>query len=248
LPPGRSDACCSSCVARPGGENGTPRRAVAGCWPMGAPRQRVPGRCAHSARRHGATPGANTGSAADKGWPRSLADLWCGVVVVELRGFEPLTPCMPSMLGAFTTPHRTSRAHTTVLVRGAVEGRVVGRGEVTRSAVSGKSLAGPCVVVHGTNAGASGLQVICGEGCNHGWSAWTWPCEAMGRRWTVGDALLLLGQRRALASGWLTGDRGSGCVACGTQARLHARRRARVRDLSSPDQNLGLAEPDRSWR
>jgi hypothetical protein len=51
--------------------------------------------------------------------------LTCGVVVVELRGFEPLTPCMPLMLGEFTTPRRTSRAHTTTQVRGAVEGRVV---------------------------------------------------------------------------------------------------------------------------
>jgi DNA invertase Pin-like site-specific DNA recombinase len=31
--------------------------------------------------------------------------------VVELRGFEPLTPCMPSMRGRFTTPCRTSCAH-----------------------------------------------------------------------------------------------------------------------------------------
>ena len=65
----------------------------------------------------------------------------CGSVVVELRGFEPLTPCMPLMCGEFTTPRRTSRAHTTTLVRGAVEGRVVRRREAACSAVSGKSLA-----------------------------------------------------------------------------------------------------------
>ena len=41
----------------------------------------------------------------------------CGVVVVELRGFEPLTPCMPSMRGRFATPCKTSRPHTTVQVR-----------------------------------------------------------------------------------------------------------------------------------
>jgi hypothetical protein len=61
--------------------------------------------------------------------------------VVELRGFEHLTPCMPLMLGEFTTPRRTSRDHTTTLVRGAVEGRVVRRHEAACSAVSGKSLA-----------------------------------------------------------------------------------------------------------
>jgi hypothetical protein len=43
--------------------------------------------------------------------------------------------------GEFTTPCRTSRAHTTGLMRGAVEGRVVRRREGTRSAVSGKFLA-----------------------------------------------------------------------------------------------------------
>jgi hypothetical protein len=75
--------------------------------------------------------------------------------LVELRGFEPLTPCMPLMLGWFTMPCRTSRAHTTALVSGAVEGRVVRRREVACSAVSGKSLArAPCVIVLGTNAGA----------------------------------------------------------------------------------------------
>ena len=65
----------------------------------------------------------------------------CGVVVVELKGFEPLTPCMPLMRGWFTPPRRTSRSHTTTLVRDAVEGWVVRRREVTCSAVSGKFLA-----------------------------------------------------------------------------------------------------------
>ena len=49
-----------------------------------------------------------------------------GVVVVELRGFEPLTPCMPSMRRAFTPPRGTSLDHTTAEVRGAVEGWLVG--------------------------------------------------------------------------------------------------------------------------
>jgi hypothetical protein len=62
---------------------------------------------------------------------------------VELRGFEPLTPCMPLMLGWFTMPCRTSRAHTTALVSGAVEGRVVRRREVACSAVSGNLWQGP---------------------------------------------------------------------------------------------------------
>ena len=59
----------------------------------------------------------------------------------SLTGRTGVTPSLPSMRGAFTTPRRTSRAHTTTLVRGGVEGRVVGRRKAARSAVSGKSLA-----------------------------------------------------------------------------------------------------------
>jgi len=47
----------------------------------------------------------------------------CGVVVVELRGFEPLTPCMPLMRGWFTSPCTTSPTHVNrlfVMKRGAV--------------------------------------------------------------------------------------------------------------------------------
>ena len=52
-------------------------------------------------------------------------------------------------------PSQDLTCHTTTLVRGNVEGRVVRRREVTCSAVSGKSLArAPCVIVIGTNAGA----------------------------------------------------------------------------------------------
>jgi hypothetical protein len=36
--------------------------------------------------------------------------LTCGVVVVELRGFEPLTPCMPSRDPRHSDPHETSRS------------------------------------------------------------------------------------------------------------------------------------------
>jgi hypothetical protein len=64
--------------------------------------------------------------------------LWPGV---ELRGFEPLTSCMPSMRRWFTTPHSTSRPRTTAQVGSAVGGGVVRRGEVACSAVSGKFLA-----------------------------------------------------------------------------------------------------------
>ena len=63
---------------------------------------------------------------------------WPGV---ELRGFEPLTPCMPSMRGWFTSPCATSATHATERVKGAAEGWVVGRRQVTCSVVSGKFLA-----------------------------------------------------------------------------------------------------------
>jgi hypothetical protein len=56
-------------------------------------------------------------------------------------GIEPPTPSLPSMRRSFTSPRGTSRDHTTAQVRGAVEGCVVGRGEVASGVVSGKSLA-----------------------------------------------------------------------------------------------------------
>ena len=70
---------------------------------------------------------------------------------------EPATPSLPSMRGRFTTPHATSRSHTSAQVKGAAEGWSVGRREVTCSAVSGKSLARrlrghACLVVLGTVA------------------------------------------------------------------------------------------------
>jgi hypothetical protein len=56
-------------------------------------------------------------------------------------GIEPATPSLPSMRGGFTTPCSPSRTHTIAQVRGAAGSWVVGRREVARSAVSGKSLA-----------------------------------------------------------------------------------------------------------
>ena len=80
--------------------------------------------------------------------PNATRRLTCGSVVVELRGFEPLTPCMPLMCGWFTSPRATSPTHATEQVKGAAEGWVVGRRQVTCSAVSGKSLArARCVIV-----------------------------------------------------------------------------------------------------
>jgi hypothetical protein len=61
--------------------------------------------------------------------------------LVELRGYEPLTPCMPSMLGWFATPRSTLRPDTFTEVRGAAGEGVVGDGEATCVAVSGKFLA-----------------------------------------------------------------------------------------------------------
>jgi hypothetical protein len=74
---------------------------------------------------------------------------------VELRGFEPLTPCMPSMLGWSTPPCSISRDHTIAQVNAAVENREVRRREVGCGAVSGKSLARAWTVVHGLDAGAT---------------------------------------------------------------------------------------------
>jgi Transposase, Mutator family len=51
------------------------------------------------------------------------------------------------MRGWLTTPSGTSRPHTTAQVRSAVEGRVGGRCEAARSAVTGKSLARTSVTI-----------------------------------------------------------------------------------------------------
>ena len=53
--------------------------------------------------------------------------LTCGVVVVELRGFEPLTPCMPCH------PHRFKLYSAALLgTASALVGEVTGQGAVVR--------------------------------------------------------------------------------------------------------------------
>jgi hypothetical protein len=65
---------------------------------------------------------------------------------VELRGFEPLTPCMPSMRQRFATPYTAYCPPTSTQVKGGAESWAVGRREAMCSAVSGKSLARtPCM-------------------------------------------------------------------------------------------------------
>jgi hypothetical protein len=51
----------------------------------------------------------------------------CGVVVVELRGFEPLTPCMPCHPHPLTRPCAALPSTTSALL-----GAVVGQGAVVR--------------------------------------------------------------------------------------------------------------------
>jgi hypothetical protein len=53
------------------------------------------------------------------------------------------------MRGWFTALCTASCSRTTAQVRGAVEGRVVGRGEETCGVVSGRFLARSCVVLYG---------------------------------------------------------------------------------------------------
>jgi hypothetical protein len=74
--------------------------------------------------------------------PRFLENLWQmalrarvedALCLVELRGFEPLTPCMPCHPHPFTTPFAASLATTSGLLgevvgQGAVVGREAGRG------------------------------------------------------------------------------------------------------------------------
>jgi hypothetical protein len=60
---------------------------------------------------------------------------------MEPSAIESAIPSLPSMRGGVTPPFRTSRPSTSAQMGGAADGRVVGRGEATRSAVSGKSLA-----------------------------------------------------------------------------------------------------------
>ena len=106
---------------------------------------------------------------------------------MELRGFEPLTPCMPLMRGWFTTPCTTSPTYATEQVKGAAEGCVVG-GEVACGVVSGKFLARPGVVAYQDATTASfrlalGVQAdagwaVGGQRCNTSWAVnhlrWPW--------------------------------------------------------------------------
>jgi hypothetical protein len=60
----------------------------------------------------------------------------CRCVVVELRGFEPLTPCVHAIdAPGVRAAGRTSRDHTTAQVEGDAEDRAKGRREVTRGPV-----------------------------------------------------------------------------------------------------------------
>jgi hypothetical protein len=59
--------------------------------------------------------------------------------LVELRGFEPLTSCMPSQRTNHTTHHGTPPGHAALQVSRPVAGRVVRWRVVLRGAVSGKS-------------------------------------------------------------------------------------------------------------
>ena len=81
-----------------------------------------------------------SGNAVAGSWRRGRSaagpGLTCWFGVEPPAGIEPATPSLPSMRGSFTTPCSTSRGHTTVQVGGAANGGVVGRGEVTCSAVS----------------------------------------------------------------------------------------------------------------
>ena len=69
--------------------------------------------------------------------------LTCGVVVVELRGFEPLTPCMPCHPHQFTRPFAALLGTTSALLgQGAGRGAVVRR-EAARGIVADNLLTEP---------------------------------------------------------------------------------------------------------
>src|SRR4029450_5415246 len=67
----------------------------------------------------------------------------CASVVVELRGFEPLTPCMPCHPHQFTRPTAASLGTTSALLNdGAEQCTVVGR-EASRGIAADNLLTGP---------------------------------------------------------------------------------------------------------
>jgi hypothetical protein len=75
----------------------------------------------------------------------------CGVVVVELRGFEPLTPCMPCHPHPFTRPCAASPGTTSALLREAAEqGAMLRRGAT-------------CGIAADNLLTASGLNLIAAE-------------------------------------------------------------------------------------
>jgi hypothetical protein len=48
--------------------------------------------------------------------PGTTRRVTCGVVVVELRGFEPLTPCMPLTSQPLAPQHASARSLISVLL------------------------------------------------------------------------------------------------------------------------------------
>ncbi len=61
--------------------------------------------------------------------PEATRRLTCGFVVVELRGFEPLTPCMPCHPHQFTRPSAALLSTASTLLKEAAGQGVVVRRE-----------------------------------------------------------------------------------------------------------------------
>jgi hypothetical protein len=77
-------------------------------------------------------------------WSGSPADALC---LVELRGFEPLTPCMPCHPHPFTRPSVALRGTASTLLnmgaeRGAVVRRVAACGIAADNLLTGRDLQG----------------------------------------------------------------------------------------------------------
>jgi len=82
---------------------------------------------------------------------------------------------MPSMRRGFTQPVSTSLDHTTAQVEGDAEDRAKGQREVTRGAISGKSLARlPCVAPESRGAAPDAQG----------------PCQLAGDNYRFGGGLL----------------------------------------------------------
>ena len=67
----------------------------------------------------------------------------CGVVVVELRGFEPLTPCMPCHPHPFTQPTVASLGTTSALLSEVAGHSAVVRREATHGIGADNLLTAP---------------------------------------------------------------------------------------------------------